>query len=190
MGAYAKWGKRTLDVTLALTGLLLLLPFMAAIAIAIRLADPGPVIFRQLRTGRGGRTFEFYKFRSMPVNTGNVPSDQLAGVKLSPVGRFIRRTNLDELPQLINILRGDMSIVGPRPPIPSQTELIELRRRSGALACRPGLTGWAQVNSFDGMSVAEKATLDAAYATQVSLIRDLSIIARTFSYLLKPPPRY
>lgn len=187
---YQRVFKRGMDVLAAGAALIALSPLMLAVAAAVRLGDPGPIIFRQRRVGADGRTFEFYKFRSMPVNTGDRPSDQLGEVRLTWIGRTIRRTNLDELPQLWNIVKGDMSLVGPRPPLPTQDDLIALRRANGALACRPGLTGWAQVNSFDGMSVAEKARMDGEYARQVSLARDLAIVARTFGYLLKPPPTY
>ena len=182
--------KRLLDVAGAIAALVLLSPLMLAVALAIRLTDPGPVIFRQQRVGANGRLFDFYKFRSMPVGTGDVPSDRVGEVRLSRVGRLIRRTNLDELPQLWNVLRGDMSLVGPRPPIPDQRELIEMRRESGALACRPGLTGWAQVNSYDGMPAARKAEYDAEYARDLSFARDAAIVLRTFAYLLRPPPKY
>ena len=187
---YARGPKRAVDVVAAGAALVLLSPLMLAIAAAIRISDPGPVIFRQKRVGAGGRSFDFYKFRSLPVNTGDVPSDKLGQVRITWIGRLIRRTNLDELPQLWNIVRGDMSLVGPRPPLPSQEELIELRRANGALDCLPGLTGWAQVNSFDGMSVAEKAAFDGDYSRKVSLTKDLAIIIRTFAYLMKPPPTY
>lgn len=182
--------KRALDIILSLIAALLLSPLLLFIAIAIKLADPGPIIFRQQRIGVAGRPFAFYKFRSMPVNTGDIPSDQIGAIRLSWIGRVIRRTNADELPQLWNVLKGDMSLVGPRPPIPSQDELIALRRENGALALRPGLTGWAQVNSYDGMSVAAKAALDGDYARTVSLVKDLRIVLRTFVYLLRAPPKY
>ena len=131
-----------------------------------------------------------YKFRSMPLGTGDISSDQLGTVQIDKVGKFIRRTNLDELPQLFNILKGDMSLVGPRPPLPSQNQLIDLRRNSGALSYRPGLTGLAQVNGFDGMSVAEKAAFDTNYVNEVSFMNDMAIILRTFIYVSKPPPTY
>ena len=126
----------------------------------------------------------------MPVGTGDVPSDRLGELRLSGIGRFIRRTNLDELPQLWSVLIGDMSLVGPRPPIPQQGELIEMRRESGALACRPGLTGWAQVNSYDGMPGAKKAAYDAEYARDLSFMGDMRILLRTFGYLRRTPPKY
>lgn len=165
-------------------------PVLLLVALLIRMFDPGPAIFRQERVGRDGRRFVLYKFRSMPVNTGDIPSAGIGTVRLAWTGRVIRRSNLDELPQLLNILKGDMSLVGPRPPLPAQADLIGFRRENGALACRPGLTGWAQVNSFDGMSNAEKARLDGEYARRMSLAFDAGIILRTFTYLLKPPPTY
>jgi O-antigen biosynthesis protein WbqP len=126
----------------------------------------------------------------MPVGTKNLPSDQLGKVQLTWFSRFLRRSNLDELPQLFNILKGDMSIVGPRPSIATQTELIAMRHANGALQVRPGLTGLAQVSSYNGMPVPEKAALDGRYASCITLIGDLAIIARTFVYITKPPPVY
>ncbi len=187
---YLLFGKRILDICCALIAIILLMPLIILIALLIIIFDPGPVIFKQKRIGRNGAIFWFYKFRSMPVNTEDIPSDKLGAVWLSPIGKFIRRTNIDELPQLYNILKGDMSIVGPRPPIPSQIELVEARRKSGALSCRPGLTGLAQINSFDGMTIIQKAELDGRYAASQCLTGDLKIILGTFSYLLKPPPVY
>lgn len=187
---YQRFGKRFFDLFIVVFATLVLSPFMILIALMIKVFDPGPIIFKQKRVGRGGSVFDFYKFRSMPVNTGDLPSDKVGQVQLTWIGKFIRRTNLDELPQLFNVLKGDMSIVGPRPPIPSQTELTDLRRDNGALHCRPGLTGLAQVSSFDGMSVPEKAAFDGKYADSVSFWGDVSIILRTFVYLLKPPPVY
>jgi len=187
---YKNVGKRTLDVFLASFAFLILWPLLVTLAIAIKVFDPGPVIFRQKRIGRNGEIFQFYKFRSMPVDTGDVSSDKLGEIKITWVGRLIRRTNLDELPQLWNILRGDMSIVGPRPSLITQVELVAIRKLNGAVHCRPGLTGLAQVSSFDGMTVAEKAEFDGIYASKVSFVIDISIILKTFLYLLKPPPKY
>jgi O-antigen biosynthesis protein WbqP len=187
---YRLFFKRFIDVTASLLVGLLLSPLLLVIVLLIKVFDSGPIIFRHRRIGRGGREFDFYKFRSMPVNTGDIPSDQLGNIQLTWIGKFIRRTNIDELPQLYNIFKGDMSIVGPRPPIPNQFELIALRRSNGALACRPGLTGLAQVNSFDGMSVAKKASFDAEYAAQISFLKDTLIVLWTVGYLFKPPPKY
>lgn len=187
---YRAFGKRVFDVFFSLLALVLLSPLLLVVSLLIRVFDPGPVIFRQNRIGRNGETFAFYKFRSMPVNTGDIPSDKIGAVRIGPVGRFIRRTSIDELPQLFNILRGDMSIVGPRPPIASQVELIGLRRSNGALLCRPGLTGLAQISSFDGMTVPQKAEFDGIYARSITLLGDVKIVLGTLTYLLKPPPVY
>lgn len=187
---YARIGKRSLDIFAAAGGLVVLSPLLLLIALGVRLGSPGPAIFKQVRVGREGRPFEFFKFRTMPLDTGDVPSDQLGEVRIGPLGRVLRRTNLDELPQLFNVLKGDMSLVGPRPPIPSQRELIDRRKQNGALAARPGLTGLAQVNSFDGMPTARKADLDGQYAGRITLAGDLHILARTLTYLLRPPPKY
>ena len=187
---YRLFGKRLLDIVIVFFAVLLLSPLMVLIAVLIKLFDPGPVFFMQKRTGRNGQEFLFYKFRSMPVNTGDIPSDKVGEIKLSWIGRIIRRTNLDELPQLLNILIGDMSVVGPRPPIPGQQELIDLRVKNGSINIRPGLTGFAQINSFNGMSVSEKAEFDGIYSKDISFLRDIKIILGTFIYLLKPPPVY
>lgn len=187
---YAKFFKRCVDIFGALIALLLLSPLMLVIALLIKIFDPGPIIFVQRRVGRDGEEFRFFKFRSMPVNTGDVSSDQLGQIKLTFIGRLIRRTNIDELPQLFNILRGDMSIVGPRPPISSQSELIEIRKKNGAISIRPGLTGWAQVNSFDGMSVNDKAKFDGEYSQKLNLWLDIKIVLMTVAYLFKKPPVY
>ncbi len=187
---YIIFGKRCLDISLSLLAIILLSPIFLITYLLIKIFDPGPVIFCQQRIGFCGSSFEFYKFRSMPLNTGDIPSDKIGQVQLTWIGRFIRRSNIDELPQLFNILKGDMSIVGPRPPLGSQTDLIELRRKNGSLRCRPGLTGLAQVSSFNGMKVSEKAEFDAHYANSISFGKDILIIFKTFSYLLKPPPVY
>lgn len=163
---------------------------MLAVAVAIRLEDKGPALFRQVRIGRYGRPFEVMKFRSMPVNAGDVPSAKAITMRITKIGTFIRRTNIDELPQLFNILRGDMSVVGPRPALSSQRGLCALRARLGLNRCAPGLTGLAQINSYDYMPETEKVAWDATYCAGVSFLGDLEIIFRTFGYLRKPPPVY
>jgi O-antigen biosynthesis protein WbqP len=187
---YRSGFKRLLDIVASSAALVVLSPLLAVIALAILLDDGRPVIFRQRRVGRGGVEFVLLKFRSMPTGTAEIPSGQLAAPRITRVGRFLRRTNLDELPQLVNILRGDMSVVGPRPPLPSQTELVDLRRRSGALECRPGLTGLAQVSSYDGMSAEEKASYDGDYVKSMSFLNDMRIVWQTVGYLRKTPPVY
>ena len=156
--------KRIFDVILAACLLVFLAPIYIIIAIVIRLQDGGPAFFKQMRIGKAGETFKFYKFRSMPLSTPIVESKDTNKLQITPFGKFIRRTNLDELPQFYNVLKGDMSFIGPRPPIPQQSDLIDLRKKNGAINLIPGLTGWAQVNSFDGMSVEQKAKFDGEYA--------------------------
>jgi O-antigen biosynthesis protein WbqP len=187
---YRDFGKRCLDIFLSSAALTVLSPFMLIVAIAIRLEDKGPALFRQIRVGRYGRPFTLMKFRSMPVNVGNLPSAQADDMKITKIGMVIRRTNIDELPQLFDILRGDMSVVGPRPALGSQKELCGLREQLGVNCCAPGLTGLAQINSYDYMPETEKVAWDAAYCASVSLFGDLEIILHTFGYLRKPPPVY
>lgn len=187
---YSRYLKRALDILLSLAAIAFLSPLLACVAILIRLEDGGPVLFRQQRIGRHGRYFPLLKLRSMPVNTGDVPSHAAAGLRITRIGKVIRRLNIDELPQLMNILRGEMSIVGPRPALPTQTQLVELRRVNGSLACIPGLTGLAQVNAYDGMPVTVKAEWDGKYGKSISLPGDMAIILRTVRYLMSPPPTY
>lgn len=182
--------KRILDVVLASCLLVCLSPIYIVLGIVIRLQDGGPAIFKQIRIGKAGVPFKFYKFRSMPLSTPIVESKDTLKLQITPFGKFIRRTNLDELPQFYNVLKGDMSFIGPRPPIPSQTELIELRRMNGALQLSPGLTGWAQVNSFDGMSVSEKAKFDGEYASRISFGFEVLILLKTVLYFTRKPPIY
>lgn len=163
---------------------------MLVVALAIYLEDRGSIIFRQKRIGARGSVFQVLKFRSMPENTGDFESARAHGLRITKVGRIIRRTNIDELPQLFNVLRGDMSLVGPRPPIPSQIELCRLREQNGSLHCAPGLTGLAQVNGYDGMPDEEKAQWDGLYAETMSFFNDIKIVLRTFGYLRKKPPVY
>lgn len=187
---YRVVGKRSLDAVVSAAALLVLTPLLLLIGIAIKLEDGGKAIFRQRRIGRNGAPFVLFKFRSMPENVGDLPSDAATTLRITRVGRVLRRSNLDELPQLFNILRGDMSLVGPRPALISQDELIRLRSESGADHVRPGLTGLAQVTSYDGMPVAEKARLDAQYVNDISFGTDLSLIWRTLGYVRRPPPVY
>jgi O-antigen biosynthesis protein WbqP len=187
---YRAIGKRLLDLALASLALVVLAPVLVLVAMAVRIEDGGPALFRQRRSGREGETFTLLKFRSMPVGSANLPSSAAHRLRVTRVGALIRRTNLDELPQLLNIVAGDMSLVGPRPALPSQAELLAFRRDNGAISCRPGLTGLAQVKSYDGMPVTLKAECDGEYARKMSLLLDCSIILRTFSYLTRRPPVY
>ncbi len=182
--------KRFFDVFLAIILLIILSPLYIILIIIIRFQDDGPAIFRQIRIGKAGKEFLFYKFRSMHMSTPNVESKDTDKLQITPFGKFIRRTNLDELPQFYNVLKGDMSFIGPRPPIPTQIDLIVMRRMNGALDIRPGLTGWAQVNSYDGMSVERKAEFDGEYTQKISFFLDCLILVKTVFYFTKRPPTY
>jgi len=190
MSLYRRGGKRLLDAVLAGTALVLLSPLLALTAAAIWLDDRHDPLFRQERVGRNGRLFRLVKFRSMPVGTPSVSSDAAALLTVTRVGRVIRRSNIDELPQLWNVLRGDMSLVGPRPALASQSELVRMRRDRGVEALAPGLTGLAQVNSYDGMPGEQKASWDALYLGRVGFLEDVRIMLATVGYLLRRPPVY
>jgi O-antigen biosynthesis protein WbqP len=178
--------KRVLDVVLSGAAVVGLSPLMAACAVAVRATSPGPVLFRQERTGIHGSTFEMYKFRTMRTDAPQLPSHMIdAGEWLTPVGGFLRSTSLDELPQVANILRGDMSIVGPRPPLPSQTDLIAAREEGGANDVPPGLTGLAQVSGRDELPIARKAALDVEYARTASLALDARLVMMTFAKVFR-----
>lgn len=182
--------KRFFDVVLAISLVVFLFPIYLIIGLIIFLQDFGTPIFKQMRVGKNGEEFLFYKFRSMPLKTPNVESHEKDKLKITPFGKFIRRTNLDELPQFFNVLKGDMSFIGPRPPIPSQENLINLRRENKSLFLKPGLTGWAQVNSYDNMPEEAKAKFDGEYAKRISLKMDLLILLKTAVYFTKKPPTY
>ena len=176
--------KRGLDflfsaILLGFLGLLML-----GIGIAIRLTSQGPAIFRQYRVGQNGALFVCFKFRTMRQDAPHdCPSAELRdGSYVTPIGRFLRRSSLDELPQLFNVLRGEMSLVGPRPLIPCEEEVHLLRRRSGADRLRPGITGLSQVRGRDFLSNREKARLDARSARTLHLLGDLRILGETVKH--------
>ena len=187
---YEHYGKRLLDILLAALALLILSPLIIIAAAALLAIDGRPVIFRQQRTGRHGAPFTIYKFRTYPRETPEVPSADAGTLRQTAIGRFLRRSNIDELPQLWNILRGDMSIVGPRPGLLSQTTQQQVREANGAARLRTGLTGLAQIRGRDGMSETEKATHDGEYARAVTLGADLGIIVSTALFILRRPPVY
>ena len=182
--------KRIIDILSSILAIILLLPLFLVISLSIFLQDFHNPIFSHKRIGKNGFLFSFYKIRSMPVNSPNVESHESHKINVTPIGKFIRRSNLDELPQLFCILKGDMSLIGPRPPIPSQKNLIQLRTLNNSIHLRPGLTGWAQVNSYDNIPDFEKASLDGYYFDNISFTLDVKILLMTISYLTKRPPKY
>lgn len=187
---YEKYFKRVFDVIGASLILLILLLFMVIIVILIKFFDRGPIFFSQERVGLNGNPFVLYKFRTLPIGTGDIPSDKLGNIKKSCIGAVLRRTNIDELPQLLNIILGDMSLVGPRPCLKNQEALIQRRRENMSINCKPGLTGLAQIRAFNGMSIEQKAKLDQEYAESITFFGDLRIVAKTFLYLFRAQPVY
>ena len=179
--------KRAFDFTCAFLMLLCLLPFYVGIAIVVAIDTKGNPFFRQMRVGRHNRQFRLYKFRSMRTDApADVATYLLENAEsfITPVGAVLRKLSLDELPQIINILKGDMSFVGPRPVVPSEQELVMLRTRNHVDALRPGLTGWAQVNGRDNVTLEEKVILDTEYAAKIGVRMDFRILVRTFFQVL------
>lgn len=173
--------KRIFDIALALiAGMVLLLPLMGT-ALLVRLTSRGPVLYWSDRVGRNNQIFKMPKFRSMQVGTPAVATHLLSNpdIYLTPVGSFLRKSSLDELPQLWNILKGDMSFVGPRPALFNQHDLIALRTKAGVHALLPGLTGWAQINGRDELPIPRKVALDVEYLQRRSLAFDICIIFMT-----------
>ncbi len=166
--------------------MLLALPMLLA-GLAVRLTTPGPALYWSDRVGKNNRIFKMPKFRSMRIDTPTIATHLLDKPEkwLTPVGSFIRKTSIDELPQLWCILKGDMSIVGPRPALFNQHDLIALRTEQGVHQLLPGLTGWAQINGRDELSTAEKVRFDAEYLQRRSLALDMRIIWRTFKQTLR-----
>ena len=179
--------KRFFDLILGLfAGFVLLLPVLL-VAIAVRLTSKGPALYWSDRVGRNNVIFKMPKFRSMRVGTPAVATHLLADARshLTPIGSFLRKSSLDELPQLWSILAGDMSFVGPRPALFNQQDLIALRTEQGVHTLVPGLTGWAQVNGRDELPIPEKVKLDVAYLQRQSLWFDIRILWMTFVNVLR-----
>lgn len=182
-----RYAKKILDFTVALFGFLVLLPFFIIIAVLIKMDDPGPIFFRQKRLGVNKTYFNILKFRTMKTNTPkDCPTHLLSDPDfwITPVGRFLRKTSLDEIPQIINILRGEMSIIGPRPCLWNQYDLITERDKYGANDIMPGLTGWAQVNGRDELPIHIKAKLDGEYVEKMNLSFDIEIFFKTIFSVL------
>lgn len=175
--------KRAFDFVAAAAGLVFATPVILLLVILVRRDSPGPGIFVQERVGRGGQVFRCYKLRSMRTDTPNVPTHHAAVSQVTRLGAFLRRSKLDEIPQLWNVLRGDMSLVGPRPCLPTQAELIAERSALGVDQLRPGITGLAQVSDIDMSDPIRLAHKDAEYLRRQSFLLDLKIIYRTvFQY--------
>lgn len=185
---YEKFGKRCCDILLSGLGLIVLSPLFALIAAAIKLDDPGPLLFRQKRVGIHKSHFMIAKFRTMKVSTPkDVPTHLLENPEqyITRVGKFLRKTSLDELPQIAQIFTGKMAIIGPRPALWNQFDLIAERDRYGANDVRPGLTGWAQINGRDELPIDVKARLDGEYVEKLSFLFDCRCFFGTIGSVLK-----
>ena len=173
--------KRVLDIIGGLAGLILLSPLFLALLIAVRLESPGPALHWSRRVGRRNRIFPMPKFRTMRSGAPDVATHLLEDPEawVTPLGRALRRSSLDELPQLWSVLKGDMSLVGPRPALFNQDDLVALRTEAGIDGLRPGLTGWAQINGRDELPIPEKVRLDREYLERMSTAFDLKILLIT-----------
>lgn len=179
---YQRFIKRLLDTLSATTfAILLIIPFVL-IAICIKLDSKGPVLFKQKRAGKDLKPFKVYKFRTMTTNAPkNCPTNNLSDASnyITRSGKIMRKLSIDELPQILNVLKNEMSIVGPRPVILNETDLLTEREKHSANSCKPGITGWAQVNGRDELRIKEKARMDGEYAKKVGLIMDTKCLIMT-----------
>ncbi|EJT6664691.1 sugar transferase [Clostridium perfringens] len=173
--------KRVFDFSMSLIAIIVFSPIILIISLLVKLTSKGPVFFKQRRIGKNNEEFNILKFRSMRIDTPNVATHLLKdpSVFITPLGKFLRKTSLDELPQLINILKGEMSIVGPRPALYNQYDLRDMRTEVGVHKLVPGLTGWAQINGRDEIPLEEKVALDKEYMNMQSFWIDIKIIFMT-----------
>ncbi|MTB48436.1 sugar transferase [Streptococcus uberis] len=180
--------KRLLAILISGLAIIILSPVLLAVAIAIKCDSKGPVLFKQKRVGKDKKHFMIYKFRSMYVDApADMPTHMLKDptALITKIGAFLRKTSLDELPQLFNIFKGEMAIVGPRPALWNQYDLIAERDKYNANSIRPGLTGWAQINGRDELEIEEKSRLDGYYVAHMSFLMDLKCFFGTFISVLK-----
>lgn len=179
--------KRLFDFLMSLIATIILSPVILIVALAVKFTSPGPILFKQRRIGKDNFEFRIYKFRTMRIDTPNVPTHLLENPEqwITPIGKFLRKTSLDELPQLFNILKGEMSIVGPRPALYNQLDLKEMRTEVGVHKLVPGLTGWAQINGRDEIPLTLKVNLDKEYLDRMNFFFDIKIIFMTVLSVLK-----
>ena len=185
---YRNFFKRVLDIVVSGLGILVLALPMLVLVIAIKLDSPGPVLFKQKRVGLKKTHFQIFKFRTMRIDTPrDMPTHMLENPEqwITKVGKFLRKTSLDELPQIFNIFAGQMSVIGPRPALWNQFDLVEERDKYGANDVRPGLTGWAQINGRDELEIPVKAKLDGEYIEKLSFLFDCKCFFGTITSVLK-----
>ena len=179
--------KRVFDIFVSAAGFILFLPVFLLVSFAVKLTSKGPIFHISERVGRNNQNFKMLKFRTMRIDTPHVATHLMGDPKqyLTPIGGFLRKSSLDELPQLLNVLKGDMSLVGPRPALFNQDDLISLRTEKGIHQLMPGITGWAQVNGRDELPIPEKVELDVSYLMNRSFRLDLLILFKTVFNVLK-----
>lgn len=179
--------KRCFDFMSSLMAIILFSPILLVLALIIKCSSPGPVLFKQRRMGLNNKEFMIYKFRTMRIDTPNVATHLLKNPEhyITPIGKFMRKTSLDELPQLFNILKGEMSVVGPRPALYNQHDLIEMRTKANVHTVRPGLTGLAQVSGRDELELDKKVYFDQQYLEKQSFFYDLKLIFLTVAKVFK-----
>jgi O-antigen biosynthesis protein WbqP len=182
--------KRSLDILLTLIGLTVLSPFIVITYILVKLTSSGPALFWSQRVGKDNQLFSMPKFRSMRIGTPQIATHLMnqqsnPNSYLTPVGSFIRKASLDELPQLWSVLKGDMSVVGPRPALFNQDDLIKLRTEKGVHELKPGITGWAQINGRDEIPIPQKVALDVYYLEHQSMLLDIKIVVLTAIKVLR-----
>ena len=179
--------KRAFDFIASLIGTIILLPIILIISVIIKCTSKGPILFTQRRIGKDNKEFKIYKFRTMRIDTPNVATHLLENPQqwITPIGKFMRKTSIDELPQLFNILKGEMSVVGPRPALYNQDDLITLRTEKGVHKLMPGLTGWAQINGRDELPIPDKVALDEKYVEIQGFWMDIKIIFLTVYKVVK-----
>ncbi|WP_034549708.1 sugar transferase [Carnobacterium funditum] len=185
---YIRVFKRLIDFVLALIGLIILSPILLILSLLIKVDSKGPVFFKQKRVGENKNLFNIYKFRTMKIDApDDAPTHLLDNPDffITKIGKFLRKTSLDELPQIINILKGEMSIIGPRPALWNQDDLIIARDKYGANNIYPGLTGWAQINGRDELEIEDKARLDGEYVKKIGISMDIKCFFGTISSVLK-----
>lgn len=180
--------KRILDLIFSLAGLIILIPVFIMISLFIKIESKGPIFFKQKRVGKNKKYFNILKFRTMKAETPkDMPTHMLNNAEnyITKIGKILRKTSLDELPQLINILKGQMSLIGPRPALWNQEDLIRERDKYNANSVRPGLTGWAQVNGRDELEIPIKAKYDGEYVEKMSFLFDIKIFVKTIIKVFK-----
>ncbi len=181
--------KRAIDIIVSLCGLIILSPLIAIVVLIIKFDSPGPAFFRQKRIGKDNKIFIIYKFRTMKIDTPDVAKEVLLnkGISLymTRIGPFLRKSLIDEIPQLINVLKGDMSLVGSRPALYNQYDLIAMRTKVGVHTLKPGMTGWAIIVGGEDLSLDEKVKADEYYLKNMSFMFDLKIILMTFGLFRK-----